>query len=181
MAATKQAQIIKKETKEYITIALLEMLTKEKLSVLNVSQVCKYAGVSRMAFYRNFSGLEQILYEYYQPKIASVFTAIRQNEKFSNKHDIQIDFFKVFSVDLLKSIDRGFEQIIQQIFIDEIKGFYKLRRDEYWVAFMAAGVYAIWKKWLLDGRKIPLVKIMLFLKQFDTLVGIDFYSTGTSE
>ena len=79
MAATNHAQAIKKDTKDFITTAMLQMLTKEKLSTLTVSQVCKRAGVSRMAFYRNFDGLEQILYEYYQPKIAAVFDVIRQN------------------------------------------------------------------------------------------------------
>ncbi len=81
MAATKHAQEIKNDTKDFITTAMLQMLAKEKLQALTVSRVCKRAGVSRMAFYRNFNGLEQILYEYYQPKIAAVFDTIRLNSQ----------------------------------------------------------------------------------------------------
>jgi AcrR family transcriptional regulator len=171
MAATKHAQDIKKDTKDFITTAMLQMLAKEKLSMLTVSQVCKRAGVSRMAFYRNFDGLEQILYEYYQPKIAAVFDVIRQNSQISAKFDSQLEFFNTFGDDLLSSVDRGFEPIIQRIFIEEIKKFYYADSDGYWTTFMSAGVYAIWRKWLLDGQQKPLNEIMEFLKQFDTIKG----------
>jgi len=171
MAATKHAQTIKKDTKDFITTAMLQMLTKEKLSTLTVSQVCKRAGVSRMAFYRNFDGLEQILYEYYQPKIAAIFNIIRKNSQTSVKFHSQLDFFNTFGDDLLSSIDRGFEPIIQQIFVEEIKQFYAEDSDGYWTTFMSAGVYALWRKWLLDGQQKPLKEIMDFLKQFDTIKG----------
>jgi AcrR family transcriptional regulator len=171
MAATNHAQAIKKDTKDFITTAILQMLTKESLSTLTVSQVCKRAGVSRMAFYRNFDGLEQILYAYYQPKIAAVFDVIRQNSQVSAKFDSHLEFFNTFGDDLLSSIDRGFEPIIQRIFIEEIKKFYAADSDGYLITFMSAGVYAIWRKWLLDGQQKPLKEIMDFLKQFDTIKG----------
>jgi hypothetical protein len=122
-----------------------------------------------MAFYRNFDGLEQILYEYYQPKIADVFNIIRQSSQTSAKFESQLKFFNSFGDDLLMSIDRGFEPIIQRIFIEEIRKFYAKDSDGYWTAFMSAGVYAIWQKWLLDGQQKPLKEIMEFLKQFDSI------------
>lgn len=171
MAATKHAQAIKNDTKDFITTAMLQMLTKEKLQALTVSQVCKRAGVSRMAFYRNFDGLEQILYEYYQPKIAAVFDIIHQSSQYSAKYDSQLEFFNMFGDSLISSADRGFEPIIQQIFIEEIKKFYAPDSDGYWTTFMSAGVYAIWRKWLLEGQQKPLNEIMDFLKQFDKGTG----------
>jgi AcrR family transcriptional regulator len=172
MAATKHAQAIKNDTKEFITTAMLQMLTNEKLSMLTVSQVCKRAGVSRMAFYRNFNGLEQILYKYYQPEIAAVFDVIRQNSQFSAKFDSQLNFFNKFGDALISSINREYEPIIQRIFIEEIQKFYTEDSDGYWTTFMSAGVYAIWRKWLLDGKQKPLKEIMDFLKKFDTIKGI---------
>ncbi len=169
MAATNHAQAIKKDTKDFITAAMLQILTKEKLSTLTVSQVCKKAGVSRMAFYRNFDGLEQILYEYYQPQIAGVFDVIRESSQTSVKFDSQLNFFNTFGDTLLSSVDRGFEPIIQRIFIEEIKKFYAEDNDGYWTAFMSAGVYAIWRKWLMDGQQKPLIEVMDFLKQFETI------------
>lgn len=169
MAATNHAQAMKKDTKDFITTALLQMLRKEKLQALTVSQVCKRAGVSRMAFYRNFNVLEQVLYEYYQPKIGAMFDTIHENPQFSAKFDSQLKFFNTFGDDIILSIDHGFEPIIQQIFKEEIEKFYFTDNDEYWTTFMSAGVYAIWRKWLLDGRQKPLKEIMDFFKQFDII------------
>ncbi len=169
MAATKHAQNIKNDTKDYITTAMLQLITNEKFTELTISKVCKRAGVSRMAFYRNFDGLKQILYEYYQPKIAEVFQVIRQSTQFSDKYNVQLEFFNAFGNDLLLSVERGYEPIIQQIFIEEIKKFYSTDRDEYLTTFMSAGVYAIWHKWLLEGRQKPLKEIMDFLKLFETI------------
>ncbi|WP_218032368.1 TetR/AcrR family transcriptional regulator [Paenibacillus glycanilyticus] len=61
MAATEHAQNIKKDTKEWIALALLELLKTNRLSKLTVSEVVKKAGVSRMGFYRNYENLEQVL------------------------------------------------------------------------------------------------------------------------
>jgi AcrR family transcriptional regulator len=169
MAATNHAQDIKKETKDFITTALLQLLSSEPLSVLTVSKVCKRAGVSRMAFYRNFGGLEQILYEYYKPKIAETFNTVHYESRDFVKYDVQLKFFDSFSGVLLLSHSRGFEPIIQRIFTEEMALFYAAHNDEYLTAFMSAGAYAIWRKWLLDGRQKPIREIMNFLKKLDTM------------
>ena len=165
MAATRYAQAVQKDTKDFITTALMQLLSKENISTLTVSQVCKRAGVSRMAFYRNYDSLEQILYEYFQPKLADVFITIRQNSQDYIKFDGLLKFFNTFSDFLLLSFDRGFEPIIERIFLEEMGKFYAKNEDEYWTAFISAGVYAIWRKWLLDGQKKPLKEITEFLKK----------------
>ncbi|MDK2980981.1 MAG: hypothetical protein PWQ55_1328 [Chloroflexota bacterium] len=167
MAATKYAQAVQQDTKDFITTALLQLLVKEKISTLTVSQVCKRAGVSRMAFYRNFDDLDQILYEYFQPKLAAIFITIRQNSEDKVKFDSQLEFFNKFNDFLLLSINRDFEPIIRRIFSEEMEKFYADDGDEYWTAFMSAGVYAIWRKWLLDGQQKPLREITDFLKKFN--------------
>jgi AcrR family transcriptional regulator len=169
MAATKHAKNVKKDTKECITTAMTQLLRKEKLSNLTISQVCQRAGVSRMAFYRNFDGLEQIIYEYYQPVIAEVFDTIRHAFEETVKFDIQMKFFEIFGDLLVLANEHEFEPIIQQIFTEEIESFYRESNNEYWTTFMAAGVYAIWKKWLLDGRQKPLEEIMNFLKTVSSI------------
>lgn len=169
MAATKHAQAIKNDTKEFITAAVMQILSKEKLSALTVSGVCKRAGVSRMAFYRNFETLEQVLYQYYQPKIGEVFRAVRSTSQDAKKLDIQLEFFDSFGEVLLLAADHGFEHIVQQVFIEEIEKFYAAADDEYWITFMSFGVYSVWRKWLLDRRQKPLKEIMGLLRNADFL------------
>ncbi|GFP77425.1 TetR/AcrR family transcriptional regulator [Clostridium fungisolvens] len=173
MAATYLAQLIKADTKEFLTTALLQLLVKEKLSALTVSKVCQRAGVSRMAFYRNFDGLEQILYEYYQPKISAIFDTISTETNPSIKFDQQTAFFDKFEQDLILSVNHGFESIIQEIFTAEIEKFYSTSADEYISTFMSAGVYALWRKWILDGRKKPLTEIHSLLQKVSFSVSIE--------
>lgn len=61
MAATNHAQAIKQDSKDYLTTALLQLLEKNIYSSITVSQVVRRAGVSRMAFYRNFDSLDDVL------------------------------------------------------------------------------------------------------------------------
>jgi AcrR family transcriptional regulator len=173
MAATKNAQAVKNDTKEFITTAVAEILAKHKLSSLTVSQVCERAGVSRMAFYRNFDTLEQVVYEYYQPQIAAVFDVVRRSSQYSAKYAGQLNFFNTFGDVLLLANEHEFEPIIRRIVIEEIERFYAADADEYRIAFMAAGVYAVWRKWLVDGRKKPLEEIMSFFERLADMKNID--------
>ena len=172
MAATNHAQAMKEDTKEAIATALLQLLSRQNLSNLTVSQVCQRAGVSRMAFYRNFDGLDRVLHGHFQPKIAKVFETIRKDVNLAEKIDEQVRFFGLFGDDLLAAIEKGYEPLIQEIFVEEIQKSYTARGDGYWVVFMASGVYAIWKKWLQDGQTIPLTSIARFFRQLDSLNGV---------
>jgi AcrR family transcriptional regulator len=132
--------------------------------------VCKKAGVSRMAFYRHYDGLEQILHEYYQPKIAEVFDVIQKETDDFAKFNVQLEFFNAFSDELLLSLEQGFETIIERIFIAEIEKFYTPKLDEYRIAFISAGVYALWRKWLTNGKTVPLSEVTKILKTLSTEV-----------
>ena len=103
MAATNYSQTIKNDTKDFITTAILQLLGIQKtfekpknLAQLTVSNVCKRAGVSRMAFYRNFESIDQVIYQYYQPQISQSFEIIRQNVSASSKIENQLKFFEEF-------------------------------------------------------------------------------------
>ena len=159
MAATNYSQTIKNDTKDFITTAILQLLGIQKtfekpknLAQLTVSNVCKRAGVSRMAFYRNFESIDQVIYQYYQPQISQSFEIIRQNVSASSKIENQLKFFEEFKDDLFLSESQGYEPIIRQIYIEEIEKFYEKTNDEYFITFVANGVYALWRKWLMNGQ-----------------------------
>ena len=102
--------------------------TSEKpktLAQLTVSNVCQRAGVSRMAFYRNFDSINQVIYQYYQPRISESFEIIRQNVSATIKIENQLKFFEDFKNDLYLSESQGYEPIIRQIYIEEIENFTK--------------------------------------------------------
>lgn len=49
------------ESQDRLCDALFQMLKKQLLSEIKITQLCHHAGVSRNAFYRNFTCLEDIL------------------------------------------------------------------------------------------------------------------------
>lgn len=168
MAATEYAQSAKNDTKYFITTALLQLLKKDMLSNLTVSQITKRAGVSRMAFYRNFKNIEQVLYEYYEPKINEISYSIRTSANENIKFESLTTFFKKSSSDLLLAIKQGYEPGIHKIFTQQTEKFYELiipESDALFITFMSEGAYALWRKWLVEGQKMPLSDISHFLKK----------------
>ena len=166
MAATKNAQNTKNDTKEFITTALIELLKKDTLQNTTISRVVSKAGVSRMAFYRNFETLEQVLHEYYEPKITSVFEDMKKSSGESERLNIHLIFFNNFSSDLILSLKHGYEPIIGEIFTNQVEKFYGGNDNNYHITFMATGAYAVWKKWLLDGAETSLEDVINTLDVF---------------
>lgn len=59
MAKTRNAS--NAETRDCITTALVRLTETKPLSSITVTELCAAAGVSRMAFYRNYSSKEEVL------------------------------------------------------------------------------------------------------------------------
>lgn len=49
---------------EHITDALLALLNEKPLAEISITEICNFAGVGRMSFYRNFNSKKDILYRY---------------------------------------------------------------------------------------------------------------------
>ena len=165
MAATNHAQAIKQDSQEYLTTALLQLLETHQFEDITVTQVVKRAGVSRMAFYRNFDSLEQVLTDYFTPIIETHFKAVLQQQSAELKLAALSTFFIELEATLKLAAKRGFEPIVRDVFTDNIQQFYQTIdpwrsldaiRQKYYVQFMAVGVYQIWRDWLLGGQKEPL-------------------------
>lgn len=177
MAATEHAQAIKQDSRDYLTTALLQLLTTKDLADITVTQVVKRAGVSRMAFYRNFDTLTDVLTAYFEPLIAARFADVEHQIPTVDKLAAIGTFFFEYA-DLLKlSTERGFEPIIQQLFDQQMLAFYdnlalpatlSATQRRYWIKFMSAGIYAIWREWLFGGQRESLTTIHDLIGAFQT-------------
>ncbi|MDN6016405.1 MAG: TetR/AcrR family transcriptional regulator, partial [Lactiplantibacillus plantarum] len=125
MAATNHAQAIKKDSQTYLTTALLQLLRTHDLDTITVTQVVKRAGVSRMAFYRNFTTLEDLLSTYFTPAIAARFQDVLQHVPANQKLLAMGQFFSDFAPTLRLAEQRGFENIIQQLFNTNMTNYYQ--------------------------------------------------------
>lgn len=175
MAATDHSQSIKQDSKEYLTTALLQILENKDLNEITVTQVVKRAGVSRMAFYRNFDSLTDLLTAYFEPKISTKFLEIQNGIPEDKKLNSLGEFFSELADTMKLAKKRGFEFVIQNIFNQQMTLFYRdiipdnelseVSRN-YWTKFMSAGVYSIWREWLLNGQKETLDQIHQIIATF---------------
>lgn len=168
MAATQHAQQIKQDSQDYLTTALFQLLQKKELDQIKVTELIKRAGVSRMAFYRNYHSLAEILEQYFAPQIQRLFddviVAVPATEKIAD----MTDFFEHFAAELRLATERNYEYIIRQLFYDNMVRYYdagtvwqgiNATKRRYWVTFMSAGVYAIWREWLLNRQQETLAQM----------------------
>ncbi|GEO66803.1 TetR/AcrR family transcriptional regulator [Levilactobacillus spicheri] len=177
MAATHHAQVIKRDSQTYLTTALFQLLETTDLKRITVTQVVKRAGVSRMAFYRNFTTLDDLLRAYFEPAIAARFRDVSDHVPADQKLATIGAFFTEFAPMLRLATERGFEHIIRTAFDQNMTAFYQVTLAQtaltsaqrtYWTRFMSAGVYAIWREWLLDGQREPLTTIHDLIGTFQT-------------
>lgn len=177
MAATDHSQQIKQDSQTYLITALLQLLKNNNLNDITVTQVVKKAGVSRMAFYRNFETLNDVLIAYFKPKIDAEFDLIINRVPPTEKI-IALEKFFSETADIMElAVKRNYEFIIQNIFNDNMLNFYDTVfnwdkftdiQKKYWTRFMSAGVYAIWREWLIGGQKDSLNDIHILIADFQT-------------
>jgi len=175
MAATDHSQQIKQDSQEYLITALLQLLKNNNLNEIKVTQVVKKAGVSRMAFYRNFETLDDVLVAYFKPKIDSEFDLVINQVPAEQKLDALGSFFTEMADAMKLADERKYEFIIQDIFNDNMTHFYdtvmnwstfsEIQR-RYWIKFMSAGVYSIWREWLRGGQQESLNDIHTLIADF---------------
>jgi AcrR family transcriptional regulator len=168
MSATKHAQQIREDSINYLTTALLQLLEKKPLTEIKVTELVARAGVSRMAYYRNFDALEDILRAYFAPRISYLFDDVIERVPAGEKLADMQRFFSEMGAALALAERRNYEYIIQRLFDDNMRRFYDASRrwnnldptaKRYWVKFMSAGVYGIWREWLMNRQGETLADI----------------------
>jgi AcrR family transcriptional regulator len=177
MAATIYSQTIKSDSKQFITESLFSLMETNKFSDITISQIVKKAGVSRMAFYRNFVSTEDIIIQYFDPIIELSFSKVintaNQATKLTQLTIIFDELTFIFELVINQSLDYLIRPIFEsniQHFYDQLIDFSNISADEqtYYVTFMSSGVYALWKTWLSDRSQVTIEKLHEILFKFQT-------------
>jgi len=127
-----------------------------------------------MAFYRNFETVGDVLRDYFEPKINLLFDDVILQTPVNQKMFAISNFFREFDTTMMLSIDRHFEFIIRQIFFNNMQRFYQSLEGidktpqvnrKYWIGFMSAGVYNIWRDWVMNDKQDSLDDIHNLLRK----------------
>lgn len=143
------------QSKEYLAEALLELMKKKPFAKIKIQDITDKAGLSHMAYYRNFSSKEDIII-YYLDTITDRFMVESNIIKYNNKDNfrefIDILFSHLISVkeialllynnNLLHHAKKEFDRILVRnaVSTGEIYNAY----------FVSGGLYNIYYYWLLN-------------------------------
>lgn len=144
-------------TREYIKTAMLELLAKKNVAKISITELVARAGVSRTAFYRNFSSKEELMDEIVYDLLDKISLENIKNMINYTKEQY-INFFSLLrskKKEILLITSAGVENIsiinrnhsLSEAIVKQNEG---LSFEE--VAFRGA-VNAITYKWILNGMK----------------------------
>lgn len=145
--------------KECIVTALISLMKKQEFSSISITDITKKAGVSRMAYYRNYSSKEDILNKYMEEVGESVhnfitdrrsYTEIKQYyqalfERLGQHSDIGLAAYRANLGDLILS---NINKFIFLTFAPKEGD----RTAEYRLYFLAGAFYNVFIEWLKGGK-----------------------------
>lgn len=145
-------------TKESIFTALMQLMEKKDFHKISITETTTKAGVSRMAFYRNYETLEDVITDYlntffneYERQISSV--------GIENPHDIILMFLSDFKSEqqllvnlikcdltflLLDKCNSFLEQICEKSVCDKL---YSPTKEAFTIKFLCGGFFNLLIEW----------------------------------
>lgn len=141
-------------SKKFLANSLVELLKFKNYDEITVQDIVDKAKLSRMAYYRNFDSIDDIL-KYYVDKITDdfVYDAYNKYDSRTFKEYIIMLFdhlyqYRDLGIVLLKANKLYFmQEEFEKLFI--AKSFNN--KDNYRSNFIAGGLYNIYYHWLING------------------------------
>ncbi len=139
---------------DYILEALLILIRKKEWQDISVTEICEKAGVTRMSFYRSFTGKEDVL----RKQIVRVTDQFMAESGIDFLRDSREDYLlKLFRHvtryrERLQVIYRaGLIHFVQEEFDRVMLAHYADRYSDYQTSFLSGGIYNVFLLWLKKG------------------------------
>ena len=152
-------------TRESLEISLMQLLEKKELKKITISELVERAGVSRAAFYRNYSSKEQILEEILKNTVQGITDKLEEFNFKTEMYQIWLFLFKEAKKEarvISLAIDYNFEKLLTQAvfdFLEKRNRNAKKMTNSYMNSFWSSAVVSVLSKWIKDGMKVPAEKI----------------------
>ena len=152
-------------TRESLEISLMQLLEKKELKKITISELVERAGVSRAAFYRNYSSKEQILEEIFKNTVRGITDKLEEFNFKTEMYQIWLFLFKEAKTEdrvISLAIDYNFEKLLTQAvfdFLEKRNRNAKKTTNSYMNSFWSSAVVSVLSKWIKDGMKVPAEKI----------------------
>lgn len=151
-------------TKECIFTALMLLIETKRFQDISITEITNKAGVSRMAYYRNYSCKEDIIMFYLDALFDEFFSKLKEAEKFG-QYQVSYLYFdycrqqeKIVKNLIKSNITYLLEDKISQILPliiekDQARKIIESENMKYTVEFIAGGLYRLTVQWIRGGLK----------------------------
>lgn len=151
-----------KLAKECIFTSLMILMEKKDFDSISITEIAKKAGVSRMAYYRNYSSKEDIITDYFDSKFNAYLSKVKNLQEL-NFYQFTFKFFSFFRKHdiLIKNILKA---NLKEILLDKFNQYFELilnnvikpnndnsNIDKYKIRYMAGGLFEVIISWVNDG------------------------------
>lgn len=153
-----------KITKECIFTALLILMEKKDLKEISITEVTKKAGVSRMAFYRNYNSMEDIIRSYLDELFEDYSCHILKQEKTYDYESVRMlfSYFRKHEKLITNLAKSNLTNLILDSAVVFLHSFsknivckkeYSPEKEKYNIDFLAGGFYKVLTEWAKSGLK----------------------------
>lgn len=147
-------------TKECIETALLILMKEKEFKDISITDIVKRSGVSRTAYYRNYSSKEDILNTHLETVVKAITDKMNLTSFCEDNFDLWHSIFsqvRNYSDRYLILLKAGFEGIIltsiNKIMLNHIPSDPLSSKEKYDIYFWSGAVYNILTEWITSGMK----------------------------
>ncbi|CRV70883.1 TetR/AcrR family transcriptional regulator [Streptococcus equi] len=148
-------------TREAIEIALLSLLEKKPLGHITISELVARAGVSRNAFYRNYSSKEDILECLLTSVIRRIFRGLKAFDLKTQAYQAWLYLFTEAKKEatLLSIIfNHHLQQLLTQMVTKRLRAYQKWQEKKlshYALLFWSNAIVSVLSNWISDDMIVP--------------------------
>lgn len=151
-------------TREALEISLMQLLEKKELAKITISELVHRAGVSRAAFYRNYSSKEQMLEEIFGKTVQKIMDKLGQFNLRTELYQVWIILFKEAKKEarlISLAVDYNLEKYLTQAVFNFLEKRQQSKREasSYMHSFWSSALVSVLSKWIKDGMQVPAEKI----------------------
>lgn len=151
-------------TKEALEISLMQLLEKKELAKITISELVHRAGVSRAAFYRNYTSKEQMLEEIFGKTVQKIMDKLGQFNLRTELYQVWIILFKEAKKEarlISLAVDYNLEKYLTQAVFNFLEKRQQSKREasSYIHSFWSSALVSVLSKWIKDGMQMPAEKI----------------------
>lgn len=148
--------------KESIFTSLMILMEQKNFKEITITELTKKAGVSRMAFYRNYNQMEDVITSFLIEYLEDYSKKLLNNEKFDYYESIRLYFtcFREQEKLIANLIHSNLTNLIFESSIEFFHTFSKnivcekpcsVEKRRYYAEFMVGGLYRVLIEWTKNG------------------------------